>query len=394
MPHGPINLSGYLRGNYVVYTSSNGGRTWNTTTVDDSVRMTVMRMFRPASTKNPVRADGTRQCSAWSAIGGRYTAGQTAATIYTSTSNPALLQRRVGHYQPYACNSGNIGVIPLLNPNLKQDMANKCLASYTARSVELNTFLREAGNTAKMVANAATTLASGTNRVLGGLRPRPQPASKWKEIPGKYLEFLYGWKPLADDVSNAFVQLAAMRDAGMAYEMTLRSKREDAAFQEIVQNGFGSSMMCRDRYHLFQKETCGFIFSFPSWFADTLPVVSPFGNLYEQTRYSYIADWFLPIGDWVGAMESMQLSPFFKDGWQSTLRKRRLISSNFSQADNAFTFAGAGAIPVRGSDYHYTRSVVGSLWSAIAFPDLRAPLSLDKASQGLSVLAQTLKKWA
>lgn len=393
MPHGPINLSGYLRGWSQVYTSTNGGSSWNTGTVGEP-RFTVMRMSRPASTNNPVRADGTRRPSNWTAIGGRYASAVTGATIFTDSLNPLRLRRKVGHYQPYVNNSGVIGTIPTPNPNLKQDNMNKTLAQYTARSVQLNTFLREAGNTAKMVANAATTLARGTNRVLGGLRPAPQPARYWKEIPGKYLEFLYGWKPLADDVSVAFTELAAMRDAGMEYEMILRGTRKDSNKQVVVNNGFGSDMMCRDTYLIEQREACGFSFKFPAWFADSLPVVSPFGNLYEQTRYSFIADWFLPIGDWVGAMESMQLNPFFAGGWSSSLLRRSVMECRFSQEDNPFVYQTAGSIAVTGHDYHYTRSVITSLWGAIALPDLRAPLSLDKASQGLSVLAQTLKKWA
>jgi hypothetical protein len=155
-----------------------------------------------------------------------------------------------------------------------------------------------------------------------------------------------------------------------------------------------SSAMARDYADLMQIERCGLTFSFPDWYQESLPVISPFGNLWEQTPYSFIADWFLPIGDWVASMESMQLAPFFKEGFQSSLIKRQFRNSRFSQADNAFLFRSTSQLPVRGSDYWYERSVVHSL-AEVAFrlPSLRNPLSLDHAAQGLALLTQVLKKW-
>ncbi len=389
MPHGPINILGGIPGTYRNLVSNNGGASWTDNGNVNNGSWRVVRYQRPASTSNPIRADGTRRPNNWLAVGGSCSAGVNVSATVKLSGN--FLSRHSGTYNPYWCKSGVIGNPPAISSTLKADVMRGCLAGYTKRSVQLNTAMRQTRDTLRMVGDASTSMARGLNRVMQGLPPG-SPKS-WTKLPARYLEYLYGWKPISDDVSLAFTELAELQNKGYARKLEMVASRSLKSRQRVVNNGLGSTHMAVDYADLKQVEKCGLTFKLPDWFDELLPVVSPFGNLWEQTPFSFVVDWFLPIGDWVGAMESMQLSPFFTEGWQSSKYSRKFRPSEFSQADNTWAFVQQSPIPVRGSDYWSSRSVVTSIWDVIKFPDLRSPMSLDHAAQGSALLTQVFKKW-
>lgn len=395
MPHASYSSSSALSGPWSGHEGDSPTGPW-LPNGSGSVYWQNAAIARPKSTNNPL-VGGDRKPASWTAAGGRY---ETGTSVYELWYLP-------GAFHKYAYWSGcrvgvpyTVGSIPLVSSSLMDDVVAECLAGITGSSVQFNTSLREAGDTLKMVGNATTGLAKGidsfctTNRkkLFSNLK---RGMSQWKTIPGRYLEYLYGWRPVLDDVQNAVQQMVGSRSAGYAYRYTIKRTKQVREDYSVDISGLHKGKV-RMRSRVTQRCTCSFTFEFPSWFQDELPVISPFGNLWEQSPYTFVADWFLPIGNWVGAMESMQWNPFFKGGSKATALNRVARGCTFIPPTGTSDqcIVGPYGLVNKGSDYKYTRSVISSLASeAFRPPDLRNPLSLDHAAQGLALLTQVLNKW-
>lgn len=347
-----------------------------------------MRYVRPPSVNSPRRVDHTRAPTNWVARGGRVSCGHVEVVADFSDS---YKERASGFLESPL--TGQLGDILEVRLSQRAENTAKALSEYTKRSVQLNTALREVGSTARMVGNAATATAKGLDAFMSRNFKQLGRMSSWKKLPGKYLEWLYGWKPLSDDVSQAFLELAGIRDAGYELALTLRAKSRIKQQQVLSRSQFQGWWDLECTYDVEQRDSCAFVFSLPPWFFDELPVVSPFGNFYEQMPWSFVLDWFLPMGNWIGAVESMQLAPFFKEGSEATVLRRELQSARLTSAwDGLHRFLKSAQ--VSSSDYLYSRSAVDSLYLvAFRLPSLRKPLSLDHAAQGLALLTQVFKKW-
>lgn len=347
------------------------------------------RMCRPQSTVNPVRQDGTRSKAAWYGYGGRSVSRSLTAEY---TPFPTLVFRYSGEPES-PLRPWELGQIPLVDDNLEATVMRQCLAQFTERDVQLNAATREIGSTFKMVGNMATGLAHGLDDLMAREFPRER-MSSWKKLPSAYLQYLYGWAPIADDVSNAFSSLLKRNAAGEKFYLSLRKTAKRQGSQLLKRDIFMGQIPVESMFTLTQVSRAVMDFVLPAWYFDRLPTVSGFGSLYESTPYSFVLDWFIPIGEWIGAVESAQLWPFFMGGTRSTQMKRTLLYDRMVARSDGQT-STQGSVRSSSEDYSYTRQVVNSMQEGIIFarPSLRNPLSLSHAAQGLSLLTQIFQKW-
>ena len=119
--------------------------------------------------------------------------------------------------------------------------------------------------------------------------------------------------------------------------------------------------------------------------------MTPFSELWEGTRYSFVLDWVPPVGNWIGAMQAAQFDPYFKAGWELRLVEEQ-VQGPVTRSDNPhptkFTLdIGDWAVRrltmVREALTSEQRPAFRT-----KFPDFRNKLGIDHAAQGLSLMTQ------
>lgn len=353
---------------------------------------------RPKSISNP-KINWERRASPWWTRCFEFTPG---------TSGISVLQLG-GGWTSVLTGSVISGYFPALDTSRAGQLLGnarlRALGKATDRVMQFNAASRQLKDTMKMVTNASTSLAKGLNKLLDG--PKISPAQlkrlerrrkregkkldpRWKDAPSKYLEYLYGWKPLADDVANAFDNLGDYSERDYLYSFCLKQKLQETVRDEI--DGYTCRYTMPVKLGVSRKSiaSVGYFFSLPDWFIKQVPVIAPFSTELELARYSFVVDWFLPISSYVRAMEACQFSPYFRWGfetsavWEKTDGRLRSNSSNLEVAS-----AGQSL-----SRMTMNRSVLTSFpYSALTtMPSMNRSLGIDQAAQGLSLLTQVFQR--
>jgi len=130
----------------------------------------------------------------------------------------------------------------------------------------------------------------------------------------------------------------------------------------------------------------------PNWVAQNVPDIAPFSTLYELMPYSFVLDWFVPVGSFIGAFEASQIAPFFSEGSETWFIRDTYhsveVDLNYPYDYRARSYDITGRHEVMGM----VRIPVGS-HPSLTRPRLQPLPGIRQASQGLSLLAQAFKRW-
>jgi hypothetical protein len=100
--------------------------------------------------------------------------------------------------------------------------------------------------------------------------------------------------------------------------------------------------------------------------------------------FSFVVDWMLPIGDWLGTLDATAGLEFVSGSCSLLTRNtRRVIPLGLSPPKDGYNSLKGG----RGKFVRLTRTVYGSPPFA-SFPSMKNPASLGHMANGLSLLAQ------
>lgn len=342
----------------------------------------------PASTSNPKRPDGTRAMSAWRHYGGWWRSPSTTKGI---------IHDAFGYDLFFEGCSAPANIVPSLLQvwDGAADYARlKALSSWTDRQVEYSEALRTAGQTARMVGDLGKGMATELEQAM--LKHGKGIARHWKKLPGWYLQYLYGWKPLMDDISNITDRLVKGFDEGNTLHVCLVGKwkgRREVTFS----NGGGEwgGFLSADTILLLeQKNKSVFKYAFP---ADRLPTLEPmgfFGGLWEAAPFSFVVDWVAPVGNWLKALDANTLAVYFEEGCASEMVRTIGVRSEFNPASSPWWITSElydfdTTLIVK--PFNFTRKLE-SPWSITSRIPFRADLDLNHAAQGLSLLTQAMNR--
>lgn len=212
-------------------------------------------------------------------------------------------------------------------------------------------FLAESHKTLQMVSTAANRIVRGLraarrldgkelHRLFGGARPKSS-----KTAAGLWLEYQYGWKPLLMDAHDASIALANLTDRWAdqnhpQYVSASLSRSEISDLTVSLQGspsivGYGRrkdrvSKRCFIKYFVKDRDL---------YSAASLGLLNPASLAWELLPFSFVADWFAPIGSYFDTLDA-GIGLSFGSGFISTLSTReddvdRSSSSYFSARSDA-----------------------------------------------------------
>jgi hypothetical protein len=180
----------------------------------------------------------------------------------------------------------------------------------------------------KMIANTVRRLAHAVKALrrgdLGGVaRLLGQPSTR-KRLTGRtvsqqWLEIQYGWKPLLSDVYDVFEALTPIqgliRSIGRSHcDIPLSGVQEDPTFTST------------NEIHISKKSKTTLYFTFPGdgalLQAAQGGLFAPLEVAWDLLPWSFLIDWFLPIGDYFQALNA-SVSLDFLDG-STTIKHKSL----------------------------------------------------------------------
>lgn len=252
-----------------------------------------------------------------------------------------------------------------------------------------------AGDRAKQIANSVrrykVSLPNDWRKVKKLVR---YGRKKMGAIPNSWLELQYGWKPLLSDVYGTAKTLQSVDKDQNTFRVSVKGTRT------LKNEWVSSGRWCIGRWQICQPR-CTFR-DFSGVFVrldyamvnpaahelQELGFVNPALLAWNLLPYSFVVDWFLPVGDWFQAWTA-DMGFQFLGGSISTLERRNLVSL---QAAAPFWY------DVLRGDVHGGRvenlrfkRVVLSVSPAPRMPHFKNPLSLGHFANAMSLLVSAFK---
>lgn len=200
------------------------------------------------------------------------------------------------------------------------DTANLSLAFAERKKVE-NLFVSTAKSIAASVRNFRRRYPRDWEKVKDSRRGEPRYTRKrdtWlasdrtlpgpvRDIPNRWLELQYGWKPLMSDVEGACRELSRLQ----ADNLFLFSKRKR---KSVRGTDWSTALITTDnqakyRIKYIRKDVC----DIQLWYRIKSDVLASYSSLgltnpallaWELLPYSFVIDWFLPIGNWLNTWDA------------------------------------------------------------------------------------------
>lgn len=257
---------------------------------------------------NPQDATGWRAPSGWSMDfrdGMQYCQG---SHNYGFMSGSPYKARVVGALSAFSC-----PIAPLRSPTPAQiaQVEIGCLLKVKDAKVNLGVSFGERLEVANMFEQNARALGKAARAFRKG---KLKAAAKalgltWKDVPSKWLEFQYGWKPLVSEIYSGC-------------EAILEADRKDQKRTWYTVKD-GSSVKINDRYNAGDNGSgitwshngghsdvkCRFDFGPPVTQRDKLlqdldqwGILNPAEIAWELLPFSFIVDWAVPVGDFLSAL--------------------------------------------------------------------------------------------
>lgn len=209
-----------------------------------------------------------------------------------------------------------------------------------------------------------------------------------------WLELQYGWKPLLDDVYGAAETIARERgDRPLinTIRKTASVKRNHEAFSNNAGAGYTMTSSSRSAVNAM----CSIAITYEVRndalrLASSIGLTDPALLAWELLPYSFVVDWFLPVGGWLERANATSGLLFHKGSCSELVR----IVSSESHQSSSFAWNFVSDSEVGGGhreDLIFERTVLGS-FPANPLPQFKNPVSFGHLSNALALLTTAFKR--
>lgn len=190
-------------------------------------------------------------------------------------------------------------------------------------SFNAGVFLGESHKTLRMIGDTAVKLAKSLTRLRKGdfagaiaatADPRSAKYSKkygsrrgvQNEIANKRLEVVYGWTPLFQDMVSGAESLSHTLNVPFTQKYVCNRLSADSSRNSRLGFEYASYLWDVPGYSTWQRRVVAEISDDPSYIG-TIKLLDPLEIVWELTPFSFVVDWFLPVGDFLEARSASQL---------------------------------------------------------------------------------------
>jgi hypothetical protein len=213
-----------------------------------------------------------------------------------------------------------------------------------------------------------------------------------RAVANGWLQLQYGWKPLLSDIHGAAELLAQKLYERIpeVERIVVQKSIERNASDKFTDNSFTVTATHKIRYS--QKIVIYFEQTSPVFrTASQIGLTNPLYLAWELVPFSFVVDWFLPIGNWLSSLDAT-LGFTFKKGCSTTFE--RVLTSGVWEmnkfAVNGTTMRSGMAVGSR-DRINCQRSGLAS-FPFPARPNFKDPFSTLHLANALALLSQTFKK--
>lgn len=119
--------------------------------------------------------------------------------------------------------------------------------------------------------------------------------------------------------------------------------------------------------------------------ANALGLSDPASIIWEAVPFSFVIDWFLPIGSWISGFNTLKNVEFVK-GYKLIKKHNTIVTETIVTATKFATFPGGTA---RTGDFRKDRTILTSMPSvSLPIPTIHKLFSLDKLVTSLALIRQ------
>lgn len=282
--------------------------------------------------------------------------------------------------------------------NLRNAAIIKARLAIKNQNVNLGVAFGEASETARLIGDTATRFAKCITALRRKQFRRAMDAigiSKRTVLPRKtkahqaWLELQYGWKPLLQDVYGSAKALAErrswdwyVRGEGTQVERIAVSKAYEphstVAYRSALTTVKGIYAAKCIIYALPENEL---LHSFSS-----LGLTNPFEVAWELVPFSFVADWFIPVGDFLSSIDAllgMQVANATVTSFHKAEYRSRGIPGR--GGDNYFELESKAGWSSRKKEVYLLREVMSEApWPT--FPRIKDGRSYGHMANGLALL--------
>jgi hypothetical protein len=284
---------------------------------------------------------------------------------------------------------------------------NKLRLAVKDQKINLAVTLAESTRTSKLFFDTAKKITetvirlrkgdwNGAVDTLGGqtsARKHRKYIKKWSEdkdgaVASSFLELQYGWRPLMSDAVGAAEFLA---ERNIERPRLTRTSSSSTVVKEVKlvagENPFRTFTQARRKYKV--KYTVYYATSpGANRTKNQLGFTNPLSVAWELVPWSFVVDWFLPIGNYISSLDATQGLQFHK-GCKTTVDELRasvtsvggtVTSSDGRTVTNVFTTLANSYVNVhvdRGGLLDFPHPQV---------PHLKNPLSVEHVANGVALL--------
>lgn len=292
---------------------------------------------------------------------------------------------------------------------LVRDMATKRAIGKGSNAVKGNIALTvaEANKTLAMFSNTASRLTGAVSNLRRGniagaihslwagkqarFRKGGGP-SVHNSLSQNWLELQYGWKPLLNDIHEGFESLARYNAEQREpyFQLTASAKRKSETVQDLFDSFTKRQKMGALHTHLTFRCKVGFRYKLDDNLVALLAqtgFTNPLNLAWELIPFSFVVDWFLPIGPYLESLRAWDGLQFV-DGYRVQFTRQRkfgYMSGTIYDAPNNVDFTAKGS---QSSEIiRFDREKLSS-FPTLGAPRLRAGLSTHRALNAWALLIQ------
>lgn len=393
------------------------------TTGSDSMNIGGQRYERPVSVSNPVRPDGTRAPSGFDIKWFRGSAPRGRVEYRQQVGSDYLIRRSAGaaafaahpDYWLALCGAGWSRSTPSVFPLNVENMARtRFLTELSDGRAQLGATLGEMKQTVDLVSDLANDILKtlvATSRAAkrpvtdlvdlltrGSLRPRRKVSRKeWPDadIIDRWLQYQFGVRPLFSDIE----------DLGQALSYTLVEDRQDvtavirkgytdrefrtavAGFHRTPSYEFHQPVLLETSAHISAR------YKIPVTADRTLNQLglgNPASVAWELLQFSWMCDYVLGVGDWLGSLTASTGTQFI-EGSISRKQEVTCVARGQVHPDPGVTVLSVPREVPSLVGGRFQREVLDTAVFPAVLPPLRNRLGLNQLANSLAALAQGRK---